>query len=68
MKIYKNAGLIVFTIFIVSSVAIIGPQAKAGTYNFSYHSNPNSNENCSWVYQWKWVYGKKVRVKLKVCN
>ena len=68
MKIHKNAGMIVFILFFVFSVAPTVTPANAGSYNFSYHSSPNNSENCGWVYQWKWVYGKKVRVKLKVCN
>ena len=53
---------------LISSFVIFAPaQAQAGNYNLKYHSSPNS-QKCKWVYKRKWVYGKKVRVKVKVCK
>ena len=67
MKCYKQAGFV--ALLAVSIFVAVSPanHASAASYNLTYHSNPNA-QNCSWVYRWKWVYGKKVRVKVKVCN
>jgi hypothetical protein len=68
MKILKNAGHLFIASFLIVGALINTTPVHAGSYNFSYHSSPSSNQNCRWVYKWKWVYGKRVKVKIKVCN
>lgn len=67
MGIRKKASLAIMALFTIAFSFSSLNSAQAGSYNLNYHSNPNA-ANCSWVYQWKWVYGKKVRVKVKVCS
>ena len=67
MIFFKKAILAAVAIASLFAPLMAANQAYAGSYNLSYHSTPNS-QNCTWVYRWKWVYGKKVRVKVKVCN
>lgn len=63
----KKAGIIAFYLTTVLMSAVSASPAAAGSYNLTYHTTPNA-ENCSWIYQWKRVYGKRVKVKVKVCN
>jgi len=67
MKSVIKSGLmaLMFVSMFFSQLSI--GNARADYHKLKYHSNPNS-QYCSWVYQWKWVYGKRVKVKVKVCN
>ncbi len=43
------------------------PTVQASSYSFTYHTGPK-DQDCHWVYRWKRVYGKRVKVKVRVCK